>query len=345
MPDAALKNLRAGTALPPLAKGRLVSSHLVRWCAAQENWAKIHYDETYARGRARLPGVLVNGALKQHFLAQFLAEAFDGAAWVLRIDYQFTGMDLAGQALEVRGTVSEVEEKDDSVFVAIDLAIVNLDTQQASTTARGIVALGKDGKPMLDALGLRVPEKYRLDIAPEPPDGAVPERIRQAIGRELDRIESAYPLDLSRMRLFAEAVMGLRRVHYDPRAALETAYGAVVAPPLYPLHGIDLPPGTLPLSEDPEASGREAVAELPRDLAARFGIAPGGSLNGGSRIEVHSLLRVGERIVATSELAGVKRRAGRSGRPMLIFDTINRFREACGRPLLTERHASIYRTD
>jgi acyl dehydratase len=345
MASPALHDLRVGAALPALAKGRLTTSHLVRWCAAQENWAKIHYDETYARERARLPGVLVNGALKQHFLAQFLAEAFHGAAWVLRVDYQFTGMDLAGHALEVRGSVSEVEEKGDCAFAAIDLAIFNLDAQQATTTGRGIVALRHDGKPMLDAVDLPVPDRYCLDIAPEPPDGEVPECIRAAVGSELDRIESAYPLDLSRTRLFAEAVMGLRPVHYDPRLAAESGYGAVVAPPLYPLHGIDLPPGTLPLGEDPEASGREAVAELPRDLASRFGIAPKGSLNGGSRIEVHSLLRVGERIMATSELAGVKRRAGRSGRTMLIFDTINRFREARGRPLLTERHASIYRID
>ena len=137
--------------------------------------------------------------------------------------------------------------------------------------------------------------------------------------------------------------MGLRAIHHDPKAGAASVHGAVVAPPLFPLHGLDYAPGTHPLSDDPEASGREGVAELPHDLAARFGIKPSGSLNGGGRIQVHSLLRQGERIVATSTLAGARHRRGRAGGAMLIFDTINRFSEAGGRPLLTERHASIYR--
>jgi hypothetical protein len=39
-----VKRLRAGEALPPLSKGRLTSSHIVRWCAAQENWAAFSPD-------------------------------------------------------------------------------------------------------------------------------------------------------------------------------------------------------------------------------------------------------------------------------------------------------------
>lgn len=343
MRAAARKYLAPGRVLPPLPKGRLTSSHIARWCAAQEHWGKIHYDESYARDIAKLPGTLINGALKQHLLAQFLTEAFDARAWVWRLDYQFTGMDLIGHALEVRGTVSQVRAQQDLVFVKVDLAIVNLDLNKTTTAGTGIVIMTEQGGPVVEAVNLDLPEGLRVSETVEAPQGPVPENIRKAVGSVLDHVDSHYPLDLSRLRLFADAVMNLRPMHYDPASAERGPYQAVVAPPLFPLHGLDFPPGTFPLSADPLASGREGVAELPRDLASRFGITPSGSLNGGSKIEVHSLLRVGERVVAESRLVGVKHRTGRAGGSMLIFDTLNRFREAGGRPLLTERHASIYR--
>ncbi len=332
-----------GAVLPALAKGRLTSSHIVRWCAAQENWAKIHFDESYARDVAKLPGTLINGALKQHLLAQFLTEAFDGQGWVWRVDYQFTGMDLVGHALEVRGTVADVREHGEHAFVAVDLEIHNLDTGKSGTRGRGVVIVNGSGQAPIDASGIALPDDLRVETAVHSPQGAVPDTIRAAIGTVLDDATADYPLDLSRMRLFADAVMGLRPVHYDPAHAAATRYGVVVAPALFPLHGLDFRPLAYPLSEDPRASGREGVAELPRDLASRFGLEPTGSLNGGSRIEVHSWLRAGERLAARSRLVGVKHTTGRAGGTMLIFDTLNEFRETEGRPLLTERHASIYR--
>ena len=334
---------RAGDALRPLPKGRLTSSHIARWCAAQENWAKIHFDQAYARDTAKLPGTLINGALKQHLLAQFLCEAFDGRGWVWRVDYQFTGMDLIGHAIEVRGTVSAVHEHADRQFVVVDLSIVNIDLDSVTTTGTGVVVLPKSAQPLHDVVELDLPAALRLSEAVEPVQGAVPANIADALGQELDYVESAYPLDLSRLRLFAEAVMGVRPLHFDPAAAAAGPHGHVVAPPLFPLHGLDFLPGTHPLSATPAASGREGVAELPRDLATRFGIDPAGSLNGGSKIEVHSLLPVGAHLVAGSKLVAVKHRTGRTGGAMLIFETINKFRESSGRPVLTERHASIYR--
>ena len=343
MPTGTWKSLDRGTSLPVLSKGRFTSSHIARWCAAQENWAKIHFDEAYARDTAKLPGTLINGALKQHLLAQFLTEAFDGEGWVWRVDYQFTGMDLVGHALEVRGIVSDVRENSDVVFAVVVLEIFNLDLQKTTTTGRGVVILGKAGAAPLDAIQQSLPGELRLNSAVESPQGPVSDAIRAAMGTVLDKVTSHYGLDLSRLRLFADAVMDLRPIHYDPVHAAQTPYGVVVAPALFPLHGLDLPPGTSPLSADPMASGREGVVELPRDLAARFGITPAGSLNGGSQIEVHSLLRIGERIAAQSKLVGVKLRTGRKGGAMLIFDTLNEFSEAGGRPLLAERHSSIYR--
>lgn len=331
-----------GTVLRTLAKGRWTSSHLVRWCAAQENWAKIHYDADYARDRAGLPAPLINGALKQHLLAQFLTEAFDGAGHVWRLDYEFKGMDFVGQALEVRGAVQAVERHGALLYVTVDAHIVNTDLDRANTSARAIVLLDAGGAALVRAPD-DPPAHLRLPTEAAGVEGDVPAHIARAVGQPLDHVVSYAPLDRSRLRLFADAVMGLRPWHYDPQAAAHSPYGRMCAPPLYALHGLDTAPGASPLSESARASGREGVTEMPRDLAARFGIDPAGSLNGGSRIEVHGPLYVGETLEATSTLAGVKHRVGRSAGAMLIFDTVNRFRETGGRPILTERHASIYR--
>ena len=59
-------------------KGPFTTAHLMRWSAAMENWHKIHYDLPFATGHDKLPGLLINGSLKQQFIAQ-IAEGLGGA--------------------------------------------------------------------------------------------------------------------------------------------------------------------------------------------------------------------------------------------------------------------------
>lgn len=335
-------SLSAGTVLRSLPKGRLTSSHIVRWCAAQNNWAKIHYDESYARDVAHLPGPLINGALKQHFLVQFLEEAFDAQGWTWRIDYRFNGMDLVGQQLEVRGKIAQLQELNDHIFVNVECEIHNLDIGESTTIGTGIVVFHNSGSGPFSALELQLPDAFRLNEAVSDVEEQLPEQVRAALGSQLAIIESAYSLDLSRLRLFSDAVMGMDPIYYDPVRGANSFHSSVVAPPLFPLHALDMVPGEYPLRCDPFASGREGVAELPGDLASRFGLKATASLNGGSQIEVHSLLRAGECVVADSTLVGAKYRVSRRGQAMLIFETLNRYREGGGRPLLSERHVSVY---
>ena len=63
-----------GTDIPIVSKGPLTTAHVVRWSAAMENWAPIHYDWRYATQHDGLPDVLVNGSWKQHVMMQALTE-------------------------------------------------------------------------------------------------------------------------------------------------------------------------------------------------------------------------------------------------------------------------------
>jgi acyl dehydratase len=330
----------AGTALPPLDKPRFTAAHIVRWMAAQQNWDRIHFDQAFCRDIAKLEAPVINGALKQHLIVQFLARALPGA-WPWRVDYQFTGPDLVGQKLQVRGTTGVARMAGGHTFLDVQVQIFNLDREQCTTRGNAVLVLPRDGQPVLDALDLHGPEGLALPPETAAPDAALPAHVNARLGTELDMRESRYPLDLSRLRLFADAVMDLDPVHYDPAAP--NPWGSVVAPPLYPLHGLEALPGTYPLGEAPDAQGREGVNEVGRDLGPQFGFSAAGGMNAGNRVQIHSLARVGERICARSALVGARRRTGPRGGDMIFFESLNRYSEAGGRPLLTERQAVVLR--
>ena len=337
-----LQHFTVGTALPPLPKGPLMSSHIVRWCAAQQNWDKIHYDQAYAVEVAGLPGTIVNGALKQQFLAQCVSRAFGERAWLSQLDCRFTRMDRVGQRLTAAGTVREIRRTGPVLAVHVDLHLFNLDEQCVSTEGGAVVLLSDHATAAPETLP-------RHDVAPETaptaasPDDAVPAAIRQCIGTELERRVSCDPVEAGRLRLFAAAVMDLPAHHYDSAAGRDSVYGEVVAPPLFPIHAISPGPHEFALDPDPRALGREGVAEVGRNLAQRFGLPPQGLLNGGTRLRIHALARVGDTVRATCRLAAARHRVGNSGVGMLVLQTENRYETTTGRLLLTEQQTVLQR--
>jgi hydroxyacyl-ACP dehydratase HTD2-like protein with hotdog domain len=86
-----------GDRIPNLVKGPLTTAHLMRWSAAIENWHKIHYDRTFAQDRDKLPDLLINGSLKQQFIAQALKDWAGPHGWVWKIEFQFRAMNTVGE--------------------------------------------------------------------------------------------------------------------------------------------------------------------------------------------------------------------------------------------------------
>jgi acyl dehydratase len=326
--------------LPVLDKPRFTSTHVVRWMAAQQNWDRIHFDQAFCRDVARLDAPVINGALKQHWIAQFLARALPGG-WPWRIDYKFLAPDHVGQKLQVRGGAGAIHLQGGRRFQEVAVEIVNLDRDAVTTRGNAVVLLPRGDETVLDALGVEGPPGQALPLEVDAVDPAAPTAPSARLGSELDRRASHYPIDLSRLRLFADAVMDLQPAHYDPGAA--SPWGTVVAAPLFPLHGMEALPGSYPLDESPDAQGREGVNEVGRDLARQFGFSAAGGMNAGNRVLVHSLARRGERVCAHSIRAGVRRRSGPRGGDMLFLESLNHYREAGGRPLLTERQAVVFR--
>ena len=140
------EDVAAGDALPALAKGPLTSAHLMRWSAAMENWHKIHYDRPFAIEHDKLPGLLVNGSLKQQFVVQLLKDWAGPAGWVWKVSYQFRAMNLAGETLSAWGRVTGKRDGPGYGLVDLELGLVN-EQGKESTPGKATVALPRRGGP------------------------------------------------------------------------------------------------------------------------------------------------------------------------------------------------------
>jgi len=142
------EDVQIGEELPVLEKGPLGTAHLMRWSAAMENWHKIHYDEKFAIEHDKLPGLLINGSLKQQFVMELLARWAGQKGWPWKASFQFRAMNLVGEKLRIWGRVVNKTEYPDYGVVEIELGILN-DQDKESTPGKGMVALPyRNGKPL-----------------------------------------------------------------------------------------------------------------------------------------------------------------------------------------------------
>ena len=134
------EDVALGSELPRLAKGPLTTAHLMRWSAAMENWHKIHYDKPFALGHERLPGLLINGSLKQQFMLQLLKDWVGPGGWVWKVSFQFRAMNLVEETLSVWGRVTAKRDGPGYGLIDLELGIVN-DEMKESTPGKATVAV------------------------------------------------------------------------------------------------------------------------------------------------------------------------------------------------------------
>ncbi|MFI4980450.1 MAG: MaoC family dehydratase N-terminal domain-containing protein [Nevskiales bacterium] len=153
------------------------------------------------------------------------------------------------------------------------------------------------------------------------------------------------PVESDMIRRFSQAIMDNDPTYYDEEYARQSKFGAVVAPPLFPLHVLRRRPGTPdPLQsviDNPDADGSAdagaVLAELPAvptPLKRR--------LNGGSEIEFYRCVRLGERVVATPRYHSITAKKSK-GADMLVIVTETRFTTEGGDLLVISRQTSLRR--
>jgi acyl dehydratase len=139
------EDVAVGDEVGPLGKGPFTTPHLMRWSAAMENWHKIHYDQPFATGHDKLPGLLINGSLKQQFIAQLLKDWAGRAGWVWQVKFQFRAMNVVGETLTIWAKVKGKREAPVYGLIDLDVGIRN-EKGVESTPGSAVVALPYRGR-------------------------------------------------------------------------------------------------------------------------------------------------------------------------------------------------------
>lgn len=126
------EDIEVGDSIARLDKGRLTTLHLMRWSAAIENWHRIHYDLPFTLEHEKLPGLMINGSLKQQFIMQALQEWVGPHGWVWKANFQFRAMNVVGEAVHVWGRVTA--KRDGPAYGLVDLDIGLLNEKGAEST-------------------------------------------------------------------------------------------------------------------------------------------------------------------------------------------------------------------
>ena len=141
------EDISVGMELDKVVKGPLTTTHLVRWAAANGNYARIHWDLPFAQVHQGLSNVVVNGSLKNQYLGQLMIKLAGPEGWFKRFYVEHRGMDYPGDIITASGTVTAVREVGNYGHVDCE---VNLTNNRGDQTAsgRGTVVLPKKGQSL-----------------------------------------------------------------------------------------------------------------------------------------------------------------------------------------------------
>ena len=141
------EDVAVGDRLPPVIKGPMTTTHLVRWAAANGNYARIHWDLPFAQSEQGLPNVVVNGSLKNQYLGQLFIDFAGEDGWFTRFYVQHRGMDFPGDLLTASGVITGKREADGFGLVDCTVELSNSRGQQTAA-GQGTVILPKRGQTL-----------------------------------------------------------------------------------------------------------------------------------------------------------------------------------------------------
>ncbi len=141
------EDVSVGLELDPVVKGPLTTTHLVRWAAANGNYARIHWDLPFAQVHQGLANVVVNGSLKNQYLGQLMIKLAGPEGWFKRFYVEHRGMDYPGDVITASGTVTAAREAGGYGHVDCEINLTNSRGEQTAS-GRGTVVLPKKGQSL-----------------------------------------------------------------------------------------------------------------------------------------------------------------------------------------------------
>ena len=132
------EDLQAGIEIPSLEKYP-TKEMLLNYANVTGDLYRIHYDEEYAKSIG-LPGVVVQGGLKNAFLAQLITDWIEQSGRLIQLTCQHRGMDLANSTLICKGFVSRLYEENGLFLIDCTIWIEN-DEGYKTTPGSAIIDL------------------------------------------------------------------------------------------------------------------------------------------------------------------------------------------------------------
>lgn len=119
-----LEDVVVGLELPPLRKGPVTRQRLVEWCAAENDYFSLHYDERVAE-RMKMPGTPIQGTYRYALMGQLVQGWMGPRATLRRISATYRGLALEGEVLIGRGRVLAIEKTLDATEVRLAVWVEN----------------------------------------------------------------------------------------------------------------------------------------------------------------------------------------------------------------------------
>lgn len=126
-----------GQTLPSLTKGPVGRQALVEWCAAENDYYDLHYDESVVAAQG-LPGPPIQGTFRFALLGQMISRWAGKDAMLERIGVSYRGLDLEGDTISARGKICKIEQAGSCTRVELEIWIEN---QKGESSTRGTASV------------------------------------------------------------------------------------------------------------------------------------------------------------------------------------------------------------
>jgi acyl dehydratase len=137
------EDLEPGYEVPSLEKNP-TTQQLVKYAGASGDFYQIHYDKDFALA-AKLPGVILHGALKNAFLGQLMTDFAGEDGWLKKLSVQYRGMDQPGSKVICRGRVTRKSSEHGQNLVECEIWLENAKGEKTTPGQATVMLPSRNG--------------------------------------------------------------------------------------------------------------------------------------------------------------------------------------------------------
>lgn len=102
------ETLQVGQEIPAVSKGPITRQLLVEWCAAENDYYTLHYDERVAAAM-KLPGTPIQGTYKYALMGLAVQRWLGSDGTLNTLSARYRGLNLEGEHITARGRITGID--------------------------------------------------------------------------------------------------------------------------------------------------------------------------------------------------------------------------------------------